>query len=97
MQLLGIRNIVLAVNKLDLVNYDEARFNAIVDDYRAFAERIGITEFTAIPIAGLQGDNTTSRSARSSDRASRGTTARPRGPDRSSRAGSPGGPIRSRT
>jgi len=63
-QLLGIRNIVLAVNKLDLVDYDEARFNEIVNDYRAFAERIGITEFTAIPISGLQGDNITSRSER---------------------------------
>ncbi len=62
--LLGIRNIVLAVNKLDLVNYDEARFNAIVGEYREFADRIGIGEFTAIPISGLQGDNITSRSER---------------------------------
>ena len=62
--LLGIRNIVLAVNKLDLVGYAEARFDAIVEEYRAFATRIGIGEFTAIPISGLQGDNITSRSER---------------------------------
>ena len=62
--LLGIRNIVLAVNKLDLVDYDQARFEAIVSDYREFAARIGIAEFTAIPISGLQGDNITSRSER---------------------------------
>jgi bifunctional enzyme CysN/CysC len=62
--LLGIRNIVLAVNKLDLVNYDETRFNEIVGEYREFATRIGIGEFTAIPISGLQGDNITSRSER---------------------------------
>src|SRR5262249_47826582 len=63
-QLLGIRNIVLAVNKLDLVGYDQARFDEIVNDYREFAARIGINEFTAIPISGLQGDNITSRSER---------------------------------
>jgi len=62
--LLGIRNIVLAVNKLDLVHYDQARFDEIVADYREFATRIGIGEFTAIPISGLQGDNITSRSER---------------------------------
>ena len=62
--LLGIRNIVLAVNKLDLVDFDQARFDAIVSDYREFATRIGIGEFTAIPISGLQGDNITSRSER---------------------------------
>ncbi len=63
-QLLGIRNIVLAVNKLDLVGFDQARFDAIVSDYREFAARIGIGDFTAIPISGLQGDNITSRSER---------------------------------
>ena len=57
--LLGIKNIVLAVNKMDLVDYDEARFNEIVDDYRAFAETIGIQAFTAIPLSGLAGDNIT--------------------------------------
>jgi bifunctional enzyme CysN/CysC len=57
--LLGIRNIVLAVNKMDLVGYDEAIFNSIVVEYRAFADSIGIAEFTAIPISGFKGDNIT--------------------------------------
>ena len=57
--LIGIRHVVLAVNKMDLVGYDQATFDAIVADYRAFAEGIGITEFTAIPISGFKGDNIT--------------------------------------
>ena len=61
--LIGIRNIVLAVNTMDLVGYDQARFEAIVTDYRAFAERLGITAFTAIPISGFKGDNITTLSA----------------------------------
>ncbi|MGX7896819.1 sulfate adenylyltransferase subunit CysN [Tsuneonella sp. HG222] len=60
--LLGIRNLVLAVNKMDLVDYDRATFEAIVADYRAFAESIGIESFTAIPISGFKGDNITGRS-----------------------------------
>src|SRR3546814_11373668 len=43
--LIGIRNIVLAVNKMDLVDYSEARFNEIVEDYSAFAKSIGIERF----------------------------------------------------
>ncbi|WP_296674659.1 sulfate adenylyltransferase subunit CysN [Novosphingobium sp.] len=57
--LIGIRHIVLAVNKMDLVGYDQAAFDAIVDDYRHFAASIGIGEFTAIPISGFKGDNIT--------------------------------------
>jgi len=56
------RNLVLAVNKMDLVGYDEATFNQIVEDYTAFATSIGITEFTAIPISGYMGDNVTAAS-----------------------------------
>ena len=55
--LLGIRHLVLAVNKMDLVGYDEATFTAIVSDYRAFAARIGLGDVAAIPISGLKGDN----------------------------------------
>ncbi len=55
--LLGIRHIVLAVNKMDLVDYDKGVFDAIVADYRAFATSIGIKDFTAIPLSGLRGDN----------------------------------------
>ncbi|MEZ5688457.1 MAG: sulfate adenylyltransferase subunit CysN [Caenibius sp.] len=61
--LVGIRHIVLAVNKMDLVGYDQATFDAIVADYAAFAEKIGIKTFTAIPISGLAGDNIASKSA----------------------------------
>ena len=57
--LLGIRNIVLAVNKMDLVGYDEATYTKIVADYRTFADSIGITEFTPMPISGFKGDNIT--------------------------------------
>ncbi|WP_271079397.1 sulfate adenylyltransferase subunit CysN [Aurantiacibacter sp. MUD61] len=57
---IGIRNIVLAVNKMDLVDYDQQVFDDIVADYRAFAEEIGIESFTALPISGFKGDNITS-------------------------------------
>ncbi|WP_296476477.1 sulfate adenylyltransferase subunit CysN [Roseinatronobacter sp.] len=60
--LLGIRHLVLAVNKMDLVGYDRAVFDQLVADYRAFAESISITGFTPVPISGLAGDNITTRS-----------------------------------
>jgi bifunctional enzyme CysN/CysC len=60
--LLGIRQIVLAVNKMDLVNYDQAVFDQIVADYGTFATKIGIKDFTPIPISGLAGDNIASKS-----------------------------------
>jgi bifunctional enzyme CysN/CysC len=63
-QLLGIRRIVLAVNKMDLVGYDEAVFGRIVADYADFAVQAGIEHFTPIPLSGLAGDNVTSRSER---------------------------------
>lgn len=61
--LIGIRNIVLAVNKMDLVDYDPVVFDAIVKDYAEFARSIGIESFTAMPISGFKGDNITTRSA----------------------------------
>ena len=61
--LLGIRNIVLAVNKMDLVGYDQAVFDRIVDDYEGFARQVGIAEFTVIPLSGLKGDNIMTRSS----------------------------------
>ena len=60
---LGIRNIVLAVNKMDLIDYDQARYDAIVADYAAFAKEIGIEAFTPMPISGFKGDNITANSA----------------------------------
>ncbi len=61
--LIGIRNLVLAVNKMDLVDYDPKVFDDIVADYAAFAKSIGIESFTAMPISGFKGDNITSPSA----------------------------------
>jgi len=60
--LLGIRHLVLAVNKMDLVGYDQSVFDAIVADYSEFARHAGIETFTAIPLSGLKGDNIMSRS-----------------------------------
>jgi len=60
--LLGIKNIVLAVNKMDLVNYAKSAFDTIVADYRVFADSIGIRDFIAIPISSLVGDNITAAS-----------------------------------
>jgi bifunctional enzyme CysN/CysC len=59
-QLVGIRRFVLAVNKMDLVDYDQAAFEAISADYRIFATKIGIEDWTAIPVSGLNGDNVVS-------------------------------------
>jgi bifunctional enzyme CysN/CysC len=60
--LIGIRNIVLAVNKMDLVGYDQVVFDQIVADYTTFAHSIGIDDFVAVPISGFKGDNITSLS-----------------------------------
>lgn len=57
--LIGIKNLVLAVNKMDLVDYDHAVFDSIVKDYAEFAKSIGIENFTAMPISGFKGDNIT--------------------------------------
>ena len=61
--LIGIKNLVLAVNKMDLVDYDQAVFDKIVADYTEFANSIGIESFTAMPISGFKGDNITGPSA----------------------------------
>ena len=61
--LIGIKNLVLAVNKMDLVGYDQARFDQIVAEYAAFAKSIGVESFTALPISGFKGDNVTAPSA----------------------------------
>ena len=61
-KLLGIRRFVLAVNKMDLVDYDQGAFDAITAEYRSFAEKIGIAEWVAIPVSGLAGDNIVGKS-----------------------------------
>jgi bifunctional enzyme CysN/CysC len=65
-KLVGIRRFVLAVNKMDLVDYDQAAFDTIVADYREFASGIAIEDWIAIPVSGLNGDNVMSRSGASS-------------------------------
>jgi bifunctional enzyme CysN/CysC len=60
--LIGVKNIVLAINKMDLIDYDQARYEAILADYSAFAASIGIAAFTAMPMSGFKGDNVTTRS-----------------------------------
>jgi sulfate adenylyltransferase subunit 1 len=61
--LLRIQHVILAVNKMDLVDYDEAIYNGILRDYEAFASRLdNIVDITAIPISALNGDNVVDRS-----------------------------------
>jgi len=55
--LLGIKNIVIAINKMDLVDFSEARFNEIKADYLAFATELGIEEPIFMPVSALTGDN----------------------------------------
>ncbi len=61
--LLGVRHVVLAVNKMDLVNWSRELFEEIVADYRAFAAQLGIEDVLCIPISGLKGDNITAPGA----------------------------------
>ena len=60
--LLGIKNVVLAVNKMDLVGYSQERFYEIVKDYSHFAQQIGMKAFLPMPISGLAGDNIVTKS-----------------------------------
>src|SRR6266568_2916687 len=61
--LLGIRKILVAVNKMDLVEYAEAPFRAITAEYGDFAARIGLDDVTFIPVSALKGDNVVAKSA----------------------------------
>ncbi len=62
--LLGVPRAVIAVNKMDLVGYREAMFNAIREEYSNFAARLGFVDLGFIPVSALQGDNVVSRSDR---------------------------------
>ena len=61
--LLGIRHIAVAINKMDLVDYAESTFRAIVEEYADFAARIGLENVTFIPVSALKGDNVLVQSA----------------------------------
>ncbi|MDC0661726.1 sulfate adenylyltransferase subunit CysN [Marinobacter sp. SS21] len=60
--LLGIRHIVVAINKMDLVDYSEARFEEIKQDYLTFADQLGLKDIRFVPMSALEGDNVVSRS-----------------------------------
>ena len=60
--LLGIRHVVLAINKMDLVGWSQEVFDSILAEYHDFAAQIGIRNFTAIPMSALKGDNITEAS-----------------------------------
>jgi bifunctional enzyme CysN/CysC len=64
--LLGIEKIVLAINKMDLVDFDERRFREIESEYRAFAAKIRLSDITAIPLSAVGGDNVAAASPRMS-------------------------------
>ena len=61
--LVGIRNVVLAINKMDLIGFDENQFDAIRRDYEQFAAPLGFASITAIPLSALNGDNMIEASA----------------------------------
>ena len=60
--LLGIKHVVLAVNKMDLMDYRQEVFDQIVSEYRKFAEPLDIPDITCIPLSALKGDNVVERS-----------------------------------
>jgi bifunctional enzyme CysN/CysC len=62
--LIGIRHIVVAINKMDLVEYSEGVFNNIVEEYQTFAAEVGIEKITFIPMSAFKGDNVTECSER---------------------------------
>lgn len=62
--LLGIKHVVLAVNKMDLVDFDEDVFNRIVDEYKSLTEKLGLEDVTCFPLSALDGDNVVDKSER---------------------------------
>ena len=62
--LLGIKHVVLAVNKMDLVDFDKETFDRIVNDYKHFVAPLGVPDITCIPLSALDGDNVVEKSAR---------------------------------
>ncbi len=64
--LLGIKHVVVAVNKMDLMDFDQGRFEQIRDDYLEFAKDLNLTDIHCVPMSALEGDNVVDRSERSS-------------------------------
>ena len=64
MSLMGMRRIIVAINKMDLVDYSKARFDEIAEEYREFAKQLGLENITFIPMSALKGDNVIEHSAK---------------------------------
>nr|WP_314259249.1 sulfate adenylyltransferase subunit CysN [uncultured Devosia sp.] len=64
LSLIGVKHVVLVVNKIDLVDYDQATYDRIVAEYRAFAEPLGFKTLAAVPVSALRGDNILAQSER---------------------------------
>src|SRR5690606_15765020 len=64
LSLIGVKHVVLVVNKIDLVDYDQAVFERIVAEYRAFAEPLGFKTLHAVPVSALRGHNILAKSAK---------------------------------
>jgi bifunctional enzyme CysN/CysC len=64
MSLMGMRHLVVAINKMDLVDYSKARFDEVVEEYRTFAKQLGLENITFIPMSALKGDNVIAHSAK---------------------------------
>jgi len=62
--LMGLEHVVVAVNKMDLVEFDETSFFAIDDEFKNYARNFGFTSITSIPLSALHGDNVTAHSSR---------------------------------
>jgi len=62
--LLGIKHVVVAINKMDLMDFDQTVYNKIEVDFRKFSENLGFTDITCIPMSALDGDNVTTKSDR---------------------------------
>jgi len=64
MSLMGMRHVIVAINKMDLVDYSKARYDEIVEEYRVFAKQLGLENITFIPMSALKGDNVIEHSAK---------------------------------
>lgn len=60
--MMGIKHIILAINKMDMVNYSQSKFEEIQKEYLSFTEELGINKVTSIPMSALNGDNVTKKS-----------------------------------
>ena len=55
--LLGVKHVIVAVNKMDLIDYDQTKYNRVIESYTSLAKRVGLDHFISIPLSALKGDN----------------------------------------